>query len=299
MIFVTILLLFKHEERDVASENLRITSVYKDMWKVICLPSMRSLFFILLTAKVAFSTADNVTLLKLSEKGFPQEMLATSVVITFPFDIFFPILLGKLSQRSPNKSLGPYIIGYPIKIFLCLLSLLIVYTFPSKENITLWTYSRIILFQLCYSLANNMIFVSQCAFFARISDDSIGGTYMTLVNTIANLGGTWPKFFVLYLIDSLTVKPTMVQEEVEQEIFEAAAAAAGATLSSSSSSAEGSIFQDGYYIVGLSCVCLGVVWFFMNYKTLLRLQSVELKVWRIADSNSLEMHPKHIDSKLE
>jgi PAT family acetyl-CoA transporter-like MFS transporter 1 len=29
------------------------------------------------------------------------------------------------------------------------------------------------------------------AFFAKISDPAIGGTYMTLLNTIANLGSKW------------------------------------------------------------------------------------------------------------
>jgi PAT family acetyl-CoA transporter-like MFS transporter 1 len=32
------------------------------------------------------------------------------------------------------------------------------------------------------------MFVSQMAFFAKVSDPKIGGTYMTLLNTLANLG---------------------------------------------------------------------------------------------------------------
>eukprot|EP00961_Rhodomonas_salina_P133042 1790556-Rhodomonas_salina.1 len=36
----------------------------------------------------------------------------------------------------------------------------------------------------------NVMFVSQMAFFAKVSEPRIGGTYMTLLNTIANLGGT-------------------------------------------------------------------------------------------------------------
>jgi PAT family acetyl-CoA transporter-like MFS transporter 1 len=32
------------------------------------------------------------------------------------------------------------------------------------------------------------MFVSQMAFFAQISDPKIGGTYMTLLNTLGNLG---------------------------------------------------------------------------------------------------------------
>lgn len=48
------------------------------------------------------------------------------------------------------------------------------------------------------------MFVAVMAFFARISDPSVGGTYMTLLNTLTNLGNSWPATLSLALIDSLT-----------------------------------------------------------------------------------------------
>merc|ERR1711963_1355402 len=48
------------------------------------------------------------------------------------------------------------------------------------------------------------MFVAQMAFHARISDPVIGGTYMTLLNTVANLGGNWPSTVALWLVDHLT-----------------------------------------------------------------------------------------------
>ena len=33
------------------------------------------------------------------------------------------------------------------------------------------------------------MFVSIMAFFAQVSDPAVGGTYMTLLNTLTNLGG--------------------------------------------------------------------------------------------------------------
>lgn len=44
------------------------------------------------------------------------------------------------------------------------------------------------------------------AFFAKISDSSVGGTYMTLLNTVTNLGGNWPGILALYFVDPLTWK---------------------------------------------------------------------------------------------
>lgn len=48
------------------------------------------------------------------------------------------------------------------------------------------------------------MFVGVMAFFARISDSSIGGTYMTLLNTFTNLGGNWPSWVALRFVSEVT-----------------------------------------------------------------------------------------------
>jgi len=44
------------------------------------------------------------------------------------------------------------------------------------------------------------------AFYCRISDDRLGGTYMTLLNTFSNIGGLSSKLISYALIDLLSVK---------------------------------------------------------------------------------------------
>lgn len=56
------------------------------------------------------------------------------------------------------------------------------------------------------------MFVSIMAFFAKVSDPKIGGTYMTLLNTISNLGGNWPATLVLWLVDPLSMKECTVNK---------------------------------------------------------------------------------------
>ena len=51
-----------------------------------------------------------------------------------------------------------------------------------------------------------IMFVAVMAFFARISDPLVGGTYMTLLNTFSNLGYLWPHSFSLWVVDQITVK---------------------------------------------------------------------------------------------
>lgn len=50
------------------------------------------------------------------------------------------------------------------------------------------------------------MFVSTMAFFARVSDPAVGGTYMTLLNTVGNLGGTWSTSVILMFVDTFTFK---------------------------------------------------------------------------------------------
>lgn len=50
------------------------------------------------------------------------------------------------------------------------------------------------------------MFVAVMAFFARISDPMFGGTNMTLLNTLQNLGGAWTNTAALWLTDFLTYK---------------------------------------------------------------------------------------------
>ncbi|CAE7878065.1 unnamed protein product, partial [Symbiodinium sp. KB8] len=54
--------------------------------------------------------------------------------------------------------------------------------------------------------ASELMFVSQMAFFAHVSDPTLGGTYMTLLNTMGNLGGRWPPTAAFFLVDALSCK---------------------------------------------------------------------------------------------
>lgn len=58
------------------------------------------------------------------------------------------------------------------------------------------------------------MFVSIMAFFAKISDPVVGGTYMTLLNTVVNLGGNWPATLALWFVDPLTWKECVGAENV-------------------------------------------------------------------------------------
>jgi MFS transporter, PAT family, solute carrier family 33 (acetyl-CoA transportor), member 1 len=78
------------------------------------------------------------------------------------------------------------------------------YCFPEQTPIPTYYLALVLVFFLMSSMASTFMMVSQCAFFVRVSDKTIGGTYQTLLTTITNFGTTWPRFFVLYLVDITT-----------------------------------------------------------------------------------------------
>jgi PAT family acetyl-CoA transporter-like MFS transporter 1 len=91
--------------------------------------------------------------------------------------------------------------------------MLVVRSFP-VEGVTTSYFFIVMSSTVMSSFMSTVQFVSLGSFFSKISDPRIGGTYMTLVftckflmnklNTISNLGGTWPKWFVLEAVDYFT-----------------------------------------------------------------------------------------------
>lgn len=68
-----------------------------------------------------------------------------------------------------------------------------------------------IIFNKCSSMLPTQValysmYVACMAFHAKVSDPLIGGTYMTLLNTVTNLGGNWPSTVALWMVDPLTSK---------------------------------------------------------------------------------------------
>ena len=59
------------------------------------------------------------------------------------------------------------------------------------------------------SIVSSAMFVAQMAFYNRVSDPRIGGTYMTMLNTLANLGGQWSGIVVLALKGKIETNPAL------------------------------------------------------------------------------------------
>jgi hypothetical protein len=115
----------------------------------------------------------------------------------------------------------------------------------------------ICLFILNESLIYLML-VSRVGFYARISDPCIGGTYITLLSMLGNLGASLTSSIVLYAAG--WIKPNEVAYPL---------------------------------LVGI-CVLCGCIWIFAQYKTMIELQKLPIEKWHLlsTESDNIDEHTR-------
>ncbi|RDL31508.1 Uncharacterized protein BP5553_09717 [Venustampulla echinocandica] len=291
-IIVTIGLAFLKKEEKTKNED-GIWDVYKVMWGVLKLKNIQTIIIIHLIAKIGFQANDGVTNLKLIDKGFSQEDLALTVLIDFPFEIGLGYYAGKWSSTYTPMRLWCW--GFVGRLIAAVIAQITVIIFPAN-GVDTWYLLVVIAEHIFSTFTNTVMFVAISAFHARIADPVIGGTYMTLLATVSNLGGTFPRFFVLKLVDYFTVATCIPPPDT----YKLPATLRGPLITDSFScslSAEKDrclqgggicdISRDGYYVVNILCVIIGVITFWGYIKpAALKLQALPLRAWRIADGAS-------------
>ncbi|KAH7699887.1 gland protein G8A07 [Aphelenchoides avenae] len=121
-------------------------------------------------------------------------------------------------------------------------------------------------------------YLSMFAFCTQISDPKIGGTYMTLLNTLNNLGYKWPATLVLSVADFLTKKDCI--DKGTKSVLSSCSSKADEELCV----AEGNACMyvvDGYYLCVGICVAVGIVWYMLFFRRIQRIQKIARKEWHV------------------
>jgi PAT family acetyl-CoA transporter-like MFS transporter 1 len=202
--------LLKNEPEKVYGDHeIGFTVIYKRIYKMLCLSNIKWLVFIFISSSLPSSAHDNGMDLQLTERGFPSETLAFYALTLLPFEIVMCMMVGKLAQHWHELSI--YTIGYGIGICVCIFSSINLYYFPFSEMNSI--YHIAIIISMMGSILSGCFFtVSMCGFVNRISEASMGGSSITLLMTINNLGLTWPQFIVLSAMDWFQENPNCRQE---------------------------------------------------------------------------------------
>ncbi|KAJ5668333.1 uncharacterized protein N7477_006903 [Penicillium maclennaniae] len=286
LIVTLCLAFFKKEER--TKERDSIADVYKSMWSVLKLKNIQTIIIIHLIAKIGFQANDGVTSLKLLDKGFGQDNMALVVLIDFPFEIMLGYYAGKWSTDYGAMRLwGWAFIG---RLAAAVIAQFTVMIYPSGPELPFWYLLTVIFEHVFSTFMNTVMFVAISAFHARIADPAIGGTYMTLLATVSNLGGTFPRFFILKLVDFFTeatcIPPSTAPaaDTLKDALITTSFSCALEPEKNRCINGGGTcvVGRDGYYITNMLCVIIGVITFTMFIKpAATKLQALPLRAWRL------------------
>ncbi|KAF7340056.1 GYF domain-containing protein [Mycena venus] len=275
------LLFFKKERKEVLSDaDMSIKAVYKQIWAVCKLRHVQLLVIMHLFAKVGFAANEAATSLKMVEKGFLREDLAIAVLIDFPFQIIGGWLAANWSRG--DTPLRPWLVAFWPRLGFAVIATVVVHWFP-QPPITMGFFVFLVIQTVLSSFASTVQFVGISAFHTRISDPLIGGTYMTLLNTFTNLGGTWPKYFVLKGVDLFSVATCKVKEGSSELIIQAKECVSEQGKTACTDLGGECITEtDGYYMVSAFCMLFGVIFLVLFIMpTARKLQALPTSAWRV------------------
>jgi PAT family acetyl-CoA transporter-like MFS transporter 1 len=200
------------DTRELDASEIGLRETYHRLWAVCQLPAVQWLFLILLTYRLPTALSDTVKFLKAVEFGLSKSTTALlSSTLILPLGILVPIFAARTWHGHPLRQ---FMLAYRARLTLvpCLDMLMLYMVRRHHDFASSWSASSIFWMTVVASTALQAIVSSlqinaQMTFFAHRVDPAIGGSYMTLLNTAANLGGTWPASLVMYMVGRLTVPP--------------------------------------------------------------------------------------------
>ena len=203
-----------------------------------------------------------------------------------PLEMVAAVMAGSLSSRFGSRV--PFEAGLVLRFLSCAAALGLVATSSATAPPSL---AAVLALSASMTLAQTLMFTAQGALFAAISDPRMGGAYLTLLNTVANLGYTLPKAAIFWLMDSLTIRqcdgvgtdtPFSVQATIIA-LFERGANLLGIPDAFTARQAQcraSGVFVDGFLLTGGLFLVVGALfygWFVRNFR---RLEAAPKSKWR-------------------
>lgn len=226
----TLVGIFKHEKKEISASSKKIDSqtamllpenteeeftlkqTYKMLWHILQKRLVILYIIYAMTSRIGFTVVDSISGLKMVENGMPKENLAMMAVPMIPIQIILPLVISKYTAgprplKIWYKAVIPRIFFGLIATWICYQTKIIGIKNPDREeglDYPISWYIFIIVIYAFHQMASSCHFVSIMAFHAKVSDPEIGGTSMTLMNTVSNLGGSWMSTVSLYFVDKLS-----------------------------------------------------------------------------------------------
>lgn len=152
----------------------------------------------------------------------------------------------------------------------------VIYAYPTDGSLSTSYFSLVILLTIFESFVSTFAFSSMSSFFSMIADPKIGGTYLTLLNTLSNISSTWPRSIVLFAVDLFTQNRCVAVSDRLNFCRTA--------LERSECKALGGqcvLVKDGYYVTSVICIISGLLIFPLFIRRMLKkFESAPIESWR-------------------
>lgn len=187
-------------------EKSSLLDTYKIIFRILNIPSIKLLVLILLTVKFIWADHDGLAILKFLDSGISNEkMIPLEAVSDLPVQILVTCVVAKYAASSnPTKM---YINTIPFRTLFSLTTVAIIWLTPRLIPETgiapLYIYFVYLGNYVLYSICSYSMHITMSAFLFQISDATVGGTYMTLLNTVHCMSGTWAQSLALWVVELL------------------------------------------------------------------------------------------------
>ncbi|CAK9819376.1 Acetyl-coenzyme A transporter 1 [Anthophora quadrimaculata] len=283
IITTTLVALFKHEDSEKIHKdgelNTDIRHAYRLLWNIVKLPAVKAIILFLLTAKIGFSACEAVTGLKLVEAGIPKEKIVLMAVPMIPLQILLPLAISKYTVGP--RPMNVYIMAMPFRLAFGLVAAFLVWVTPyviTDGQVPAYYIIVLIGLYLIHQVFTSSMFVASMAFFAKISDPAVGGTYMTLLNTLSNLGGNWPATAALWFVDPLTFRQCSTDSSNDCSTI------SKRELCANTGNGVCNMQLDGYYIESVLCLIIGFAWLRWGRRKIDMIQMRPMSAWKVITS---------------
>ena len=132
-----------------------------------------------------------------------QESLAGLVILQFPCELLSALVAGRWAAAA--SPFAPWRGAYGVRLAAAAATAALVAYFPT-DAASLARHPAAFLalaaVGLATSFSSTLMFTALGSFYNRVSDPDMGGAYLTMLNTIANIGITLPKLAVFALMDA-------------------------------------------------------------------------------------------------
>ncbi|CAF2359392.1 unnamed protein product [Rotaria sp. Silwood2] len=246
-LIVTCIVAFLFRERTSNQKDdtktLKLIPTYLSIIKLFKKRCMLELVFILIISPFGYAATYFMTNIALVSNGMSRETLG---LITMPLVLVKIIVPLILSQT--HRPLIWFARLYLPRLFICvLIGIYILFT----SQLVKFPYIFYPILMTLFVINETIIYlqlVARVGFYAQISEPRIGGTYMTLVSTLGNIGQTLSSSAVLLVASWLPKK-------------------------------------HAYSIEVAGCTVIGIVWLLFTWRMMRRLQALPIDEWYSVKEN--------------